>query len=86
MPVQLLEQEKDWVIGHRIVDVKANEKEVRIKMDDGKQIIIRLEKDIGFAPKTEARSLVYFEAELSHQVGIPGCGELWREKPLEAST
>ena len=71
MVVQLLEKQKDWVIGHKIVDVLVSKNEIRINMDDGKSILIGLEKSVGMVPNTGTRHSIYFEVELSHQVAIP---------------
>ncbi|GAI27965.1 unnamed protein product, partial [marine sediment metagenome] len=46
--VQLLEKEKDWVIGKKISDIQATSQSIRIHMEDGKTILIDLIKTVEF--------------------------------------
>lgn len=68
MVVQLLEQQKDMVIGKKIVDIKADSKSVHIETEDGHTILIKLEKRASL----RHTGYVVFEAVLNHQVGVPG--------------
>lgn len=75
MGVELLQSEKDWVIGHKIVDIQATpEHGIRIMMDDGKDILICLAVKPAEIAKTEINAFISpaYHVEIIAQVGIPG--------------
>ncbi len=66
--VQLLEKEKDWVIGKKIKDIKADSQSIRIQIEDGYNIHIDLKQTVELS---NVGTLI-FKAVLLHQIGIPG--------------
>lgn len=75
MGMQLIGEQKEWVIGHKIVDIQATQEHgIRIIMDDGKDIIIALAVRPAEIAKTELSAFISpaCHVEIVAQVGIPG--------------
>lgn len=73
MSLNILEQ-KNWVIGHKITDIKVTGEELRIEMDDGKTIVISLIAHASTPISSGIRAILdpHFEVDLVAQVTIPG--------------
>lgn len=68
----MLEEQKQWVIGHKIKKLEVDDKHVRILMENGLTLRIDLVKNVSLIPKDAANQTVNFEAKIVCGVGVPG--------------